>query len=226
MKIRTTTVLAIGSVALLGLGVWGVARFAGGEGTAAPVAASSTTSTTLPDPNSPPSTDDPKPLPQLWEFGDRGDAAQVASVRSAVPDLIRRANLALAMPSTPEERAAVLNDGAKRARRAAELLDVFTDSVAAETVKSIENTLRQVQADPNYKGFSDYRLTIEKWYGVTVDGDKAFAGFLGFESYLTPRKNGWSDEGKAPWHVWLEREGDKWKLVTFKARPAPVPAAP
>ncbi|HVF74088.1 MAG TPA: hypothetical protein VM938_03495 [Acidimicrobiales bacterium] len=226
MKIKTTTVLAIGSVALIGLAGWGVARLAGGEDTAAPVAATSTTSTTLPDPNSPPSTDDPKPLAQLWGFGDRGDATQVAAVRSAVPDLIRRANLALAMPSTPAERASVLNDGAKRARRTAELLDVFTDSVAAETVRSMENTLRQVQADPNYKGFSDYRLTIEEWYGVIVDGNKAFAGFLGFESYLTPRKNGWSDEGKAPWHVWLERDGDVWKLVTFKARPGPVSAAP
>lgn len=224
MKPTTKAVLTGAVVALLGLAGWGVALIGGGDAPEERGTASPTTTTTLSDPNMPPAADDPKPLPQLADFGDIGDPSQVAAVRSAVPELIRRANLALAMPSTPTERAALLKDGAVRARRSNELLDVFADSVAAEAVRSMERTLRQVQGNPNYTGYSDYRLTIEKWFGVIVDGDKAFAGFFGFESYVTPQKYGWADEGKAPWHVWLERDGTTWKLVTFRARPNPSPS--
>jgi hypothetical protein len=160
---------------------------------------------------------DPPRLPVLAEFGDSGDPAQVAAIKGAVPDLIHRYKLTMALPETAARPEEIANP-AKKANRAATLRQVFAVSSADAKVADVEKSLRLVQDDTTYRNFTDHRIVIEKWYGVTIDGRKAFAAFHGLESFFTPKISGWHDAQEGQWHVWLERDGDSWRLTDIKTK--------
>lgn len=162
---------------------------------------------------------DPPRLPVLTDFGDTGTPTEVAALKAAVPDLIHRYKVQLMLPGAADERADEVRSTAKKEKRAAAFRSVFAPSVADAKIKTIEDAIAQAIDDPSFRSFSDHQLTIDRWYGVTVDGRKAFAGFHGKESVVVPDMDARppnAQEGQ--WHVWLERDGDTWKLVDIKTK--------
>lgn len=162
---------------------------------------------------------DPPRLPVLNDFGDTGNPVDVTAVKAAVPDLIHRYKVQLMLPGAADERASEIRSLAKKEKRAGEFRSVFAASVADTKIKAIEDAIAQAVDDPTFRPFTDHQVTIDKWYGVTVDGHKAFAGFHGKESVVVPdmaARPPNTQEGQ--WHVWLERDGDVWKLVDIKTK--------
>lgn len=165
---------------------------------------------------------DPPRLPVLAEFGESGDPADIAAVKSHVADLIHRYKLTMVLPDVAA-RSEEIGNPVKKAKRDADLRGVFAASAADSKVADVEKALRLVEDSSTYQYFTDHRLTIQRWYGVTVTGRKAFVGFHGLESFFVPVMNGWRDAHEGQWHVWLERDGDTWKLVDIKIKADAAP---
>jgi hypothetical protein len=163
-----------------------------------------------------PAVDATRPYSYLAPSADRGPASVVAAVKTAVPALIAADTAVGRLPTRITDR-----QGPTEARRRAALIQATWAPwrVAAQR-EEWDEAIAELVDDPTYLPFTDNRLVVREWQGVTVHGSRAFAKFLGYEEY---RGNAaWRSDEPNQYQVYLAYSSGAWRLDAFgSVFPAP-----
>ena len=210
--------LASGVASVAGFGMFGVARASVRDpdlenapqakldaiGEARPVDADEITTTSL---------------RQLDPRADSGPAGRVLEIRAVLPTLLKRDVARGQLPDLPvSERVAWARSAVDVPLLVTALRDVWAPGAVEERAREWANAIRLVAKDPSYPGYDRNSLTVVRWQGVSVDGDRATAVFVGHPSFHLP--TGWVDDEDDQYQVVLEHSDGVggliagWRLVS------------
>jgi hypothetical protein len=162
-------------------------------------------------------------------------------LRRVVPRLLLAEGELGVVPLDPEARRAeaqrMLDDlaaqraGHPRSVEAAVIAATWAPAQRGRRLGSFEGMARTWRDDPNTSGYRDYRLDVERWTSIDVDGANARVRFIGQQRILrnpnavvvAPRGEdpaGWLAYPIERFDVRLEKVDGNWQLVEVAHTPA------
>jgi hypothetical protein len=135
---------------------------------------------------------------------DEGAAADIAVVKQAVVMLLEGELMAGAMPSTVAERRAT--GPARRAAAAKAMDDIWVPEVAPGRRSEFLSAMDLAIDDPGYLSYTEARLVVSEWYGITTDGMSADVTVLGHEEFRTTGQP-WTAGQKTQYQIRLVKTG-------------------
>lgn len=151
---------------------------------------------------------------QQVAISDSGPAALVEQVREAVPALLTLDASVGRLPGNEAKRAEAVRD--KVSARTFTVESVWAASTERERARKWQLAIQSAAADPSYVGYESNRVTALEWQGISVQGDSAYAQFLGYETYEL-----WDgselNQPRVQFQVSLQRGGPNgWSLVEVR----------